>query len=218
MTRRGFTFVEVLATTLLVALLMLVGLRVIASVGRTRAEIAARAAGPADSGRMADMIRWDLTNARYVKSGENSLALAGYCGLEAADFSPRHRPVHVSYALREAGGRRWLVREQSDLDDTTNRGRWFELICPDVASFTVLRADPPPPGGPTDRPNSGRDGGGQSAALADTSASGAGRPWQGPSVGLVQPRGYMAVPPRVRLVVRPAAASGPRADELIYVW
>lgn len=223
MTRRGFTFVEVLATTALVGLLMLVGLRVIASLGRTRAEMARREAGPADASRAIEMIRRDLANARYVKADENRLSLAGYCGLETADFAPNHRPAAVVYSLQSAGGKRWLIREQTDLDEPGRPGPWKELVFPDVGGFTLLRDDGD--NGPVARPRPGaptradeRSGAAQGGALQDTSSSHADRPWQGPAAGLVQPRGHMAVPRRVRLIVRPATPAGPRVNEILQVW
>ncbi len=214
MTRGGFTLVETLVALALSALLMVACFRVIAAVGRGQATMARAAEadvlpGSPLSEAMATLRR-DLTNARYVRAGDNVLTLTGYGGLDPTSLRPTHRPTRVTYRVRRAGGRAWLVREQSELDVPTNGGRTVAVVCSDVTVLAVSRV---PAGNQPVSPLSAR--------IPPQWAKGRGAlddGWDGPDVGLVRPRGFVYVPDRVRVALRrgdPASGAAPGVDGII---
>lgn len=211
--RRGFTLIEILATTALAALLLLAGFKVIASFGRARTTLARQEAARSYVPEVADLLRLDLANARYMKARPNELTLTGYCGLDPDTLDPNHRPVTVRYHLAGTGGGGGrLVREQTDLDVPTNRNRWSALVCSGVTGFEV-RAVKGERDGPVGRSADPRDDA-PPAGVRITRAYRTG--WDGPEIGLDQPFGQDDVPDRVRLTVllRPPAAAV--TDQWIY--
>ena len=215
--RRGFTLVEILATIALAALLLLAGFRAVASLGRQRAMLARQEAARTYVPELADLLRLDLSNARYMKAAPNELTLTGYCGLDADTLDPNHRPVTVRYHLARAGGRGRVVREQTDLDVPTNRNRWSAVVCSGVAAFEV-RASTADPSANADRPTGGSAGTRRDAPPAGVRVTRAYRTgWDGPELGLDQPFDQEDVPDRVRLTVRVEPPAAPAiADQWVY--
>lgn len=207
----AFTLVEALATMALASLLVLAGFRVIASVGRGRAAMIERdpVAGHAAAAGVLELVRWDLSNARFVRAGEDELSLYGYNAFDAQTLAPVHRPVRVVYRIRRAGGRGWLVREQTNLDVSNNRNRWTQLVCPDVSTLQLHRVPSPDPR---------RGGSARTAPLqsdpGDVANTGGG--WEGAEIGLTRPRWHEPLPERVRLVVRAAEGAKLSIDQVVY--
>ena len=137
MTRRGFSLIEMLAAAALSAVLMIGLLAVVSSVGRTRRAFAERQEQSGWSAGVADLIRFDVRNARTITAAANRLTLTGTGALDAATLVPTHRPVRVEYSLQQAAGQSWLVRRQTDLDVQSNRNSWSDAVCPGVAAFAA---------------------------------------------------------------------------------
>ena len=91
--------------------------------------------------RLAAQLRWDLANAVVLRTGRGGLTLAGYGSLDPDTMEPTRRPTQITYALQTVGDRVWLVRRQQALDARAEGGTSAELVCGDVAAFTV---DAPP--------------------------------------------------------------------------
>ena len=209
--RRGFTLIEILATTALAALLLLAGFRAIASLGRARAALAAQEARRTYAPEVVDLLRLDLSNARYMKARAGELTLTGYCGLDATTLEPTHRPATVRYHLARAGGRSWLLREQTDLDVSTNRNRWSTLVCPGVAAFDVTAK--PADNGPG---TGGRADPSQRDATPYRASRGDRTGWEGPEVGLDRPFDQEDVPNRVRVTLQPEPPAAVAIDQWVY--
>jgi hypothetical protein len=158
-TRRAFTLVEMLAATVLSALLMIGVLAVVRDLGAYRAAGAAAADSgaaltpegstsvePDVLGVMAKLLRSDLGHAIAVETCErNELALIGYSALHAPGRGLTHRPVRIEYELAEIDGRRWLLRKQESLDVATNRNVQRDLVCCGLAGFELVRDLPGQP-------------------------------------------------------------------------
>ncbi len=134
--RRGFTLIEALASSALAALLMLAGVSVIASLGRSRATLT-RDESRTDVRGVVEMIRFDLANARRIKARPNHVTLTGFGGLDERSLAPHQRPVRITYILKKTGSQTWLVREQVELNTPANGNRWTELICAGVETFSI---------------------------------------------------------------------------------
>jgi hypothetical protein len=142
--KRAFTILELLAATALTALLMAAVLRVVATMGATRA-VAAQA-NAADTGRaeLIDLLRRDLTHATAATFARDRATLTSHLALDPATLAASHEPVSVTYELATIHDRRWLVRRQSPRNDATGSApTWAELICPDVVSFSIRAAGGP---------------------------------------------------------------------------
>jgi hypothetical protein len=227
MKRTAFTLVELLAATALAALLLAAGFGVIGSLGRTRAALARQNAARSYAAEAVDLLRWDLANARYMKATPDELTLTGYGGLDPETVAPRHRPVTVRYRVAAAGGRTWLVRDQTDLDVATNRNRSTALVCSGVAGFAVL---PVPERGDALAPEARLTAGRSPRQTGDRPVPGRSLParprrgataadltgWEGPTLGLGKPEDQDDVPAAVRLVIRPDHPGGAAVDEVVY--
>jgi hypothetical protein len=129
----GFTLVELLAATVLSALLMVTLLMVVASLGRERTAIAKRAATQTPPG-VVELLRWDLLSARSVRMKDGTMTLSGFGSLDRRTLAPiSHRPVDVVYEVRELGGESWLVRRQIE----KGQRPLTELICAGVREIRV---------------------------------------------------------------------------------
>ncbi len=132
----GFTLIELVAATALSAVLLTTVLAVVRTVNRPDPAGAAP-----DDAPLARQLRWDLANAVVLRTDAGGLTLAGHGSLDPDTLEPTGRPVVVTYSVRPAGGRNWLVREQASLDRLAEGGPWAELAAADVAGLTV---DAPP--------------------------------------------------------------------------
>jgi prepilin-type N-terminal cleavage/methylation domain-containing protein len=137
--RKGFTILELLAATALTALLMVVVLHVISSLGRSRAALARQVDGGAWRANLLDTLRHDLCNASTASFRQDGITLAGHGALDRNTLAHGHEPVTVTYGLTTIHGRRWLVRSQARRDGASNEP-WAELLCPDVSAFTAQPA------------------------------------------------------------------------------
>jgi prepilin-type N-terminal cleavage/methylation domain-containing protein len=138
--RRAFTLLELLASTALAALLMLAVLRVVGSLGASRAALARQPQVQPWRGDLVETLRRDLTNASQITFGPDSVTLVGHGSLDPIDVTLGHQPVTVVYGLSSLHGRRWLVRRQSSRDTGSNQTAFAELLCGDVASFNIRPA------------------------------------------------------------------------------
>jgi hypothetical protein len=144
--RRAFTILELLAATALTALLMVAVLHVVGAIGASRAALARQADVGAWRADLLDLLRRDMTNATKVSFRPDAMALTARGALDPGTLEFRHEPVTVVYGLSVIDGRHWLVRRQSPRDGLSNSPAWAELVCPDIASFTMRRMSGTPAG------------------------------------------------------------------------
>ena len=147
MTRRehhfaGFTLVEMLATTLLVAVLMAAVLLMLSgmSADRRRLHSHEQSISASESRGLVELLRCDLANASAMTQSEQgrTLVLLGHAGLNARTLAPTGRLARVIYrVVNDKAGPR-LVRQQVYLDDPVNRQPWEELAACGVTRLTIL--------------------------------------------------------------------------------
>jgi prepilin-type N-terminal cleavage/methylation domain-containing protein len=135
--RKAFTLLELLASTALAALLMLAILKVVASLGASRAALAHQAQVQPWRADLVETLRRDLSNASQISFGPDSVTLISHASLDSLDVTLGHQPVTVVYGLSTLHGRRWLVRRQSSRDTSASPSAFAELLCSDVASFNI---------------------------------------------------------------------------------
>jgi prepilin-type N-terminal cleavage/methylation domain-containing protein len=138
--RKAFTLLELLACTALTALLMLAILKIVASLGASRAALARQPQVEFWRADLLDTLRRDLTNASQVRFQAGGITLVSHASLDPADLAFGHQPATVFYGVTTLHGRRWLVRRQSSRDTLSNTTPFVELLCPDVTDFSVRPA------------------------------------------------------------------------------
>ncbi len=139
--RRGVTLVEVLAATML-SVVLLTAINGILRSMQTQRKALAGDTGAAEWRRsLVDQLTWDVLNSRRIHVRANRVRLIGYAGRDAATGMPQHRPTEVVYHVFVEEGQSWLVREESRLDDRTNRNWTRELVAHDVGSIKLFRVD-----------------------------------------------------------------------------
>ncbi len=145
--RDAFTTLELLVATALAALLMVGVLHVTASIRPPHDHDRAGSVNGGWTRHLVQQLTWDLTNARTLELGENQVTLTGYSFLNKPGTRSRrrgqrsasssHQPVRVAYVLRG----RWLVRQQTNLSELTNRNTVSTLLCGNVTGFEIQTAD-----------------------------------------------------------------------------
>lgn len=137
--RPGFTLIELLAASALAAVLMLVLMQVMASLGRTRAVMRTAdenrdAAHTPWKSDLLDLIRRDLANAAEVKFAPDRLTITGHGAIDRRTMQPSHEPVTVVYEI-DRGDR--FVRRQSPRGGMTGQPVWSELVCTGVSRLSI---------------------------------------------------------------------------------
>lgn len=135
--RKAFTILELLAATALTAVLMTAVLKVVGSLGRSRAALALHADVAPWRADLFDTIRRDLSNSAQANFRPDGMVLIGHGAIDPATMSTIDQPVTVTYRLADVDGHCWLVRTQAARGGPTDAPAWSELLCPDVAAFTV---------------------------------------------------------------------------------
>ena len=138
--RKAFTLLELLACTALTALLMLAILKIVASLGASRAAMARQPQVQPWRADLLDTLRRDLNNASQISFQAGGITLVSHASLDPADLTLGHQPATVVYGLTTLHGRTWLVRRQSPRDALSNTAPFAELLCPDVTAFSVRPA------------------------------------------------------------------------------
>jgi hypothetical protein len=132
---------ELLAANVLAALLMIVLMAVITTLGRDgRAQAASETVRRAeeDAGGVVRMVQWDLANADRWRMDRSTLVLEGHGSLDPRSMEPADLPVVVEYTTVERGGGSWLVRRQRQRAGARQTAAWSEWICPGVEAINVL--------------------------------------------------------------------------------
>ena len=147
---RAFTLIELLLALALSAVLMLGLLTVIGAMGKTQAAMSSVMDGNRpEHDRLIELLRIDLMHARQLHvakvtdSEQDKLSdqilfrLSSHGGSDRHTLEISHRPVEVTYSIRNIGSRNWVIRTQTDLDVLSNQNRWSQLVCTGVADLQV---------------------------------------------------------------------------------
>ncbi len=108
--RSGWTLIELLAVTVVTALLMALLTGVLRSVVRQRDWIMTLQERAPAVTILQDQLRRDLDNTTHIVTGKGWVKLDGLLAEDPATRRPVHRPGEVVYAIATIAGRRCLVR------------------------------------------------------------------------------------------------------------
>jgi prepilin-type N-terminal cleavage/methylation domain-containing protein len=148
--RHGFTLVELLAATILAALLMAAVLGVLKAVTRSERAILHTASPEAWQSRLVALLQWDLTNSRTVVTTPDGFELRGFAGRDFKSGAVLHGPTSIQYAVKTIGSRSYFVRLEAHLDSQSLDNRSINLVCSPIERVTLGRAEGTPmPSTPT---------------------------------------------------------------------
>ncbi len=135
--RLGFTLVELLVATIISALFLGAAFHVISALNRSQTLLAKRKAVQPALNDPLDILRWDLANARSIKIRDSRVALVGYGGMNFKTMAVEHHPVEIIYELRSDGLHTWLVRQQTNMEELTNRSIQTQPLLCGVSYFSL---------------------------------------------------------------------------------
>jgi prepilin-type N-terminal cleavage/methylation domain-containing protein len=135
MRNKAFTLIELLAATALSALLLIGVLGVLTSL-RASAAQSMGIERPDVFAPLLSLIRRDLSQASSVTTTPERTTISTFVNIDQAG-NLSHRPVRVEYFLEQVGNLRCLVRQQTNLDELTNRATSRQVLYVDVASFQM---------------------------------------------------------------------------------
>jgi len=144
MIRRGFSLIELLVATLLMALLRGAVSLAVGALARDQRRIEARQAKP-DHSAVLEQLRWDLTNSDTFTPTRDGVVLNGHGGIDRKTLAPTGRPARVTYRVRtEKDGPAVLLREQRYLDDPVRPEPWVEMVAVNVREIVLMPAEVQP--------------------------------------------------------------------------
>jgi len=154
--RPAFTLIEVVAATTLAAMLLgtLASVLVMGARQKRQAE-ARRQLHPAVT-LLAEQIRRDVLNARFIQADRAALRLVGPLSHDLTTKAPTGRLAEVIYQVASLGAGPWLVRRQRPLDEiargqVSQEALWagataIEVLVLEDSATTSSRVQGAPPG------------------------------------------------------------------------
>jgi type II secretory pathway component PulJ len=133
----AFTLIEMVLATALAASVMVALLGVLARVARRQERAPQRDGSETVEEPLLALIETDLLNADAIKPDQNGFSVKGLCRLDRASKRISHLPAVVTYQVREAGGRSWLVRRQTSPDAGAEPREESDLVCLGVEKLTL---------------------------------------------------------------------------------
>jgi len=139
---RGFTLLELLLASVLLAVLMVGVMSVITNVVQP-AEAVAKQQAARDTAEpaalLADLLREELLHARTIdESTVQSIAFTGFGGLDPVTHERVQRPVRVRFFIEDIDGRSWVMRSEQRLDGEEQPGARRSLVCAGVTRFELI--------------------------------------------------------------------------------
>lgn len=113
--RRGLTMVEMLAATLLAALLMSAVLGVLKAV-TSHQKAFTRGLQESWQPHLCALLEWDLCNSKTVLLTSDGFELRGFAGRDLVSGMPLHCRTSIQYAVKKVRDESWLVRTETHLD------------------------------------------------------------------------------------------------------
>jgi hypothetical protein len=104
---------------------------------------------------LADQIRRDFVNARHIEVRPNRVRVSGYMAQDMRTGRQTFRPAEVTYAIVSNRQNTWLVRQETQFNQTIGKRSRLDVVWRDVASLEVvsfedseedLGSAPAPPG------------------------------------------------------------------------
>jgi type II secretory pathway component PulJ len=135
--RSAMTLVELLAATILAALLMAAVLGVLKAVTREQRALRIHPSAEAWQAQLIRQLEWDLANSRSVTSTATGFQLVGFAGRDFASGAALHCRTSIEYAVQNVRGQSFLVRSEAHLDSANLDNQSLELVCNQVERIVL---------------------------------------------------------------------------------
>jgi hypothetical protein len=135
------TLIELLAASVLAALLAAALVGVLQSIHRQRQAVADSLDSEVWTRRLEARLRWDLMNARQMHVRPDRMVLIGYGSRDPVTGVATHAPSEVIYSVTQAGTRTWLVRTERDLGAKGTDPTTRELLCAEIGALYAGRPE-----------------------------------------------------------------------------
>jgi hypothetical protein len=134
--RRGLTMVEVLAATLLSALLMASVLGVLKGVTGHQ-KVFTKDFHESWQSRLGALLEWDLSNSKTVLVTPDGFELRGFAGRDFVSGLPLHCRTSIQYVVKKIRDESCLVRTETHLDAPNLDGQRSELVLTGVEQIVL---------------------------------------------------------------------------------
>jgi len=139
--RPALTLVELLAATILAALLMAAVLGVLKSVTRSQKALLRGGRPEAWQARLIAQLEWDLANSRTAVTTPDGFQLVGFAGRDFASGAILHGPTAIQYSVQTVGSQSCLFRSEAHLDSLNLDNQSRELVCNRIVRIALGSAD-----------------------------------------------------------------------------
>jgi hypothetical protein len=127
--RSALTLVELLAATILAALLMAAVLGVLKAVTREQRALKIHPSAEAWQAQFIRQLEWDLANSRTVTTTTTGFQLVGFAGRDFVSGAGLHCRTSIEYAVQNVRGRPFLVRIEARVDTPNLDNQCLDLVC-----------------------------------------------------------------------------------------
>jgi hypothetical protein len=134
--RRGLTMVEVLAATLLSALLMAAVLGVLKGVTGHQ-KVFTKDFHESWQSRLGALLEWDLSNSKTVLVTADGFELRGFAGRDFVSGLPLHCRTSIQYVVKKVRDESCLVRAETHLDAPNLDSQRSELVLTRVEQIVL---------------------------------------------------------------------------------
>jgi hypothetical protein len=139
--RSAMTLVELLAATILAALLMAAVLGVLKAITREEKALKGNTTGENWEAQFVRQLEWDLANSRTVTVTPTGFQLVGFAGRDFASGAPLHCRTSIEYAVHNLRGGSVLVRNEAHLDSPDLDNQSLELVCNRIERIVLAAAE-----------------------------------------------------------------------------
>jgi hypothetical protein len=135
--RSAMTLVELVAATILAALLMAAVLGVLKAVTREQRALRIHPSAEAWQAQLIRQLEWDLANSRSVTATATGFQLVGFAGRDFASGAALHCRASIEYVVQIVRGRSFLVRSEAHLDSANLDNQSLELVCNQIERIVL---------------------------------------------------------------------------------
>jgi len=135
--RSGLTLLELVAASLLAAMLCVAVLGMMASSARRHRIIINQTPARPWISPLAEQVRWDVLQSRSFRIRPNALELHGFASRDFGTGVAYHGPTVITYQIVKDGEVSWLLRKELHVDDLSSKYFRIEFVCADVGGLRL---------------------------------------------------------------------------------
>ena len=135
--RLGLTLLELVAATLLAAMLCVAVMGITADSARRHQAVVSQIPTKPWLAQLSEQIRWDILQARSFRVQSDGLELHGFGSRDFGTSVAYHGPAIITYQIIKVGDVRWLLRRETHTDDLTSNYVRTDFVCTNVEALRL---------------------------------------------------------------------------------